>query len=217
MAPPSWNFTSCNPAAVRMFNVKDEAELASLGPWKLFPEKQPDGRPSAETAKEIIEAVVREGSRVFEWTHKRLGGEDFPSTVSLTRMELAGQTVLQVRVRDISEWTSTRDREAVLAPTIGGRQSASGGFALPRIAGGQVQKNHRGGGETHGFRLLPHLDRATLPTSARPDAFMPTRQRGLAHVVIVKSASIPYPVRDVTPMSMEITSECPSGLTRSAA
>ena len=112
MAPPSWNFTSCNPAAVRMFNVKDEAELASLGPWKLFPEKQPDGRPSAETAKEIIEAVVREGSRVFEWTHKRLGGEDFPSTVSLTRMELAGQTVLQVRVRDISEWTSTRDREA---------------------------------------------------------------------------------------------------------
>ena len=161
MAPPSWNFTSCNPAAVRMFNVKDEAELASLGPWKLFPEKQPDGRPSAETAKEIIEAVVREGSRVFEWTHKRLGGEDFPSTVSLTRMELAGQTVLQVRVRDISEWTSTRDREA-LAPTIGGRQSASGGFALPRIAGGQVQKNHRGGGETHGSRLLPHLDRATL-------------------------------------------------------
>ena len=99
---PSWRFTSCNPATVRMFNVKDEAEFTSLGPWQLSPEVQPDGRPSAEKAKEMIETAMREGSHFFEWRHKRLGGGDFPATVLLTRMEIVGQAVLQATVRDIT-------------------------------------------------------------------------------------------------------------------
>ena len=78
LAPPSWKFTSCNPATMKMFNVKDKAEFTSLGPWQLSPEMQPDGRPSAEKAKEMIETAMREGSHFFEWTHKRLNGEDFP-------------------------------------------------------------------------------------------------------------------------------------------
>ena len=45
LAPPSWKFTSCNPATVKMFGVKDEAEFTSLGPWQLSPDVQPDGRP----------------------------------------------------------------------------------------------------------------------------------------------------------------------------
>ena len=102
LAPPSWKFTSCNPATLRMFNVKGEAEFVSLGPWQVSPEVQPDGRPSAEKAKEMIETAMREGSHFFEWTHKRLGGEDFPATVLLTRMELAGQEQLQGTVRDVS-------------------------------------------------------------------------------------------------------------------
>ena len=102
LAPPSWKFTSCNPTTLRMFGAKDEAEFTSLGPWQLSPEVQPDGRPSAEKAKEMIETAMREGSHLFEWTHKRLNGEDFLATVLLTRMELAGQTLLQATVRDIT-------------------------------------------------------------------------------------------------------------------
>ncbi|MFH1791874.1 MAG: hypothetical protein ABH885_07845 [Candidatus Omnitrophota bacterium] len=30
---------------------------------------------------------AEEGSNYFEWTHKRIGGEDFPETVLLTRVE----------------------------------------------------------------------------------------------------------------------------------
>ena len=102
LAPPSWKFTSCNPATVRMFNLKDETEFTSLGPWQLSPEVQPDGRPSAEKAQEMIETAMCEGSHFFEWTHKRINGEDFPATVSLTRMELAGQVSLQATVRDVT-------------------------------------------------------------------------------------------------------------------
>ena len=112
VAPPSWKFTHGNPATVKMFGVKDEAEFTSLGPWQVSPEVQPDGRPSAEKAKEMLDTAMREGFLFFEWTHKRLNGEEFPATVMLTRMELAGQALLQAAVRDISEWKNARDREA---------------------------------------------------------------------------------------------------------
>jgi len=102
LEPPSWRFTSGNPATVEMFATKDEAEFTSLGPWNLSPEVQPDGRPSADKAKEMIGTAMREGSHFFAWTHKRLGGEDFPATVLLTRMDLSGRTFLQATVRDIT-------------------------------------------------------------------------------------------------------------------
>jgi len=102
LEPPSWKFTSCNPATVKMFDVKDEAEFTSLGPWQVSPAMQPDGRPSVEKAQEMIETAMREGSHFFEWTHNRLNGKNFPTTVLLTRMELAGQAVLQATVRDIT-------------------------------------------------------------------------------------------------------------------
>ena len=103
LAPPSWKFTSVNPATVELFGAKDAAELATLGPWALSPEIQPDGRPSDEKAKEMIETALREGSCSFEWTHKRLNGKVFPAMVLLTRMELAGRALLQATVRDITE------------------------------------------------------------------------------------------------------------------
>jgi len=102
LEPPSWRFTSGNPATLEMFAVKDEAEFTSLGPWDLSPERQPDGRPSAGKAREMIETAMREGSHFFEWTHKRLGGDDFPATVLLTRVELGGRAFLQATVRDIT-------------------------------------------------------------------------------------------------------------------
>ena len=103
LAPPSWKFTSVNPATVELFGVKDAEEFAALSPWDLSPEIQPDGRPSVEKAMEMMGAAMREGSCSFEWTHKRLNGNDFPAAVLLTRMELAGQAMLQATVRDITE------------------------------------------------------------------------------------------------------------------
>ena len=103
LAPPSWKFTSGNSATVALFGTRDESKFSTLCPWDLSPEMQPDGRPSAEKAKEIIETAMSEGSHFFEWTHKKMDGEDFPATVLLTRMELDGKAMLQATVRDITE------------------------------------------------------------------------------------------------------------------
>jgi PAS domain S-box-containing protein/putative nucleotidyltransferase with HDIG domain len=108
LAPPSWSFTTGNPATVRMFGACDEAAFTALGPWELSPEFQPDGRPSSEKAAEMIQAAMAKGSHFFEWTHKRLGGDSFPVTVLLTRMEISGQALLQASVRDITEQVQAR-------------------------------------------------------------------------------------------------------------
>lgn len=109
LEPPSWMFTSANPATVEMFKARNEAEFVSYGPWTLSPERQPDGRESAQKAREMIEIAMRDGSNFFEWTHRRLNGEDFPAAVQLTRMVLAGKDILQATVRDITESKKLED------------------------------------------------------------------------------------------------------------
>ncbi len=103
LEPPSWKFTSGNPATVAMFGAGNEARFVTIGPWDLSPERQPDGRASAEKAREMIETAMREGSHSFEWTHRRINGEAFPATVLLSRMEAAGKVFLQATCRDITE------------------------------------------------------------------------------------------------------------------
>ena len=81
---------------------RDESEITSLTPWELSPQLQPDGQPSAEKAGKMIETAMREGSHLFEWTHKRLNGKEVPMSILLTRMEMDGQTFLQATIRDIT-------------------------------------------------------------------------------------------------------------------
>ncbi|MCJ7816727.1 MAG: PAS domain S-box protein [Candidatus Aenigmarchaeota archaeon] len=102
LAPPSWTFTSGNPATVKLFGAKNEKEFTSKGPGELSPECQPDGTPSSVKAKKMIEKAMKEGSNFFEWTHKRISGEDFPATVLLTRVKLKDKTFLQATVRDVT-------------------------------------------------------------------------------------------------------------------
>ena len=86
-----------------MFGAKNEEEFLSHGPRDLSPERQPDGRNSAEKAEEMIETALREGSHFFEWTHRRIDGEEFPADVLLTRMELEGKVIILATVRDVTE------------------------------------------------------------------------------------------------------------------
>ena len=103
LEPPQWRFTSGNPAAVKMFKVKNDAEFFNYAPWKLSPEYQPDGRSSQEKSKETIETAMRKGSNFFEWTHKRANGEEFLTNVLLSRVEQGKKIFLHATVRDITE------------------------------------------------------------------------------------------------------------------
>jgi len=86
-----------------MFGAKNEEEFISYKPWEISPDHQRDGRASAEKSKEMIETAIREGSHFFEWTHQRIGGEEFPADVLLTRIEQNGKVIIQATVRNITE------------------------------------------------------------------------------------------------------------------
>ncbi len=103
LAPPSWKFFAANTATIALFGAKDEAEFYSFPPWTLSPEYQPDGQPSSEKAKSMIEKAMKEGSNFFEWQHKRVDGKEFTATVLLNSLVLKGNKLLQATVKDISE------------------------------------------------------------------------------------------------------------------
>jgi diguanylate cyclase (GGDEF)-like protein/PAS domain S-box-containing protein len=118
LAPPTWAFTSGNPAAVNMFRARDEEDFISQRPWDLSPEQQPDGRVSTEKAGEMIETAMREGSHSFEWRHRRLDGEEFFADVLLTRMEMGEKTIIQATVRDITERVESEKRLKLLSQVL---------------------------------------------------------------------------------------------------
>ncbi len=103
LEPPSWKFTSGNPAIHELFGVSSEKEFTSIEPWRLSPEYQPDGRDSREKALEMVEKAMTEGSNYFRWTHRRVTGEEFPATVLLTRVDMPDGSFLQATVRDITD------------------------------------------------------------------------------------------------------------------
>jgi PAS domain S-box-containing protein len=102
LAPPSWMFTSCNAATLKLFCVPTREQFLSLGPWNLSPEKQPDGRPSAEKAAQMISEAMEKGTKSFDWTHRTLDGRDISCTVLLSRIVHNGQPLLVATVRDVS-------------------------------------------------------------------------------------------------------------------
>ena len=103
LGPPTWLFTAGNQSTITMFHAKNEKEFISNEPWKLSPKYQPDGQLSSKKAKKMIQKAMKTGSNFFEWTHKRINGEEFPATVLLTRIELRDKQLLQATVRDITK------------------------------------------------------------------------------------------------------------------
>ena len=104
-------FLDCNPATLRMFGCHTHDEFIGKHPAELSPPTQPGGESSMNLANAHIATAFRNGSNLFEWMHRRLGGTVFPAEVLLTAMQLDGEPVLQAAVRDITERRKARASE----------------------------------------------------------------------------------------------------------
>ncbi|WP_210547083.1 GAF domain-containing protein [Rhodoferax sp. PAMC 29310] len=105
------HFVGGNPAAFELFGCRDREEFVSLSVADLSPERQPDGRLSAEKAKEIVHRALQEGAHAFEWVHRRRDGTDFVTEILITPAESNGVPIVQASLRDITE--RIRSREAL--------------------------------------------------------------------------------------------------------
>jgi len=95
-------FVDCNPATLSMFGYKDKSDFERATLSDFSPTRQPDNRRSAHAIKAAIANAIRSGTYNFEWTHRRKDGTHFPAEVWLTSMEIAGESVVQAVVRDIT-------------------------------------------------------------------------------------------------------------------
>jgi|GEM_PF-2115800 len=94
----------CNEAAVRMLGCDVKTQLLDMHPSLFSPKFQPDGRPSATKANEMIGICLETGTRKFEWMHTRIdNGEPFWVEVTLTKIQLNRNFIIHVIWRDISE------------------------------------------------------------------------------------------------------------------
>lgn len=107
LSTEEWRFISANPAAVELFGAKSAEDLQSRPFADTSPELQPDGTPTLEKASQMAKITLEQGTHFFEWTHKRLNGEEFPAQVLLSKIVTGGQTIFRGTVRDIS-----REKEA---------------------------------------------------------------------------------------------------------
>lgn len=160
LEPPSWGFTSGNAATLAMFRAGSEDEFISKGPQDLSPERQPDGRLSSEKAREMLGLAMARGANFFEWTHKRLDGENFDANVLLTKLELKGKAFLQATVRDITEHRREQaEREALVASlkeTLAQVKYLSG--LIPICAACKKIRNDKGEWETVEHYVTGHSD-----------------------------------------------------------
>ena len=93
----------CNEAAVDILHAVSKKEIFNAHPSKLSPEFQPDGTSSIEKSNKMIAMAHEKGFKRFEWTHKKLTGEEFPVEVNLTVIHRNGKKILHCFWKDISK------------------------------------------------------------------------------------------------------------------
>ncbi len=99
----------CNPAAVQMFATESKEQLLTLLPLELSPELQPDGTASSVKADQVLSQIRETGSALFEWTHKRMDGQEFDASVMATQVRIGGHLAIQSTIRDISEYKQAQE------------------------------------------------------------------------------------------------------------
>jgi PAS domain S-box-containing protein len=95
-------FEMVNENAVRLFGLTQE-ELLRLTPADISPPFQPDGRPSAEAAREKMDEAMSGKTPVFEWQHRHASGRLFASETRLVQLPGERCCLLRASIIDLTE------------------------------------------------------------------------------------------------------------------
>ncbi|MBT7161503.1 MAG: PAS domain S-box protein, partial [Victivallales bacterium] len=126
-------FVDYNAATVALLGYADRTELVNTTPEGLSPEHQPDGRESAEKAREMVETARRQGTHRFEWDHMGKDGEILPVEVALTALSRDGDATLYSVWRDLRGRKQAEEEREALEAQLRQSQKME---AIGKLAGG---------------------------------------------------------------------------------
>ncbi|MDR2697193.1 MAG: GAF domain-containing protein, partial [Holophagales bacterium] len=101
-----WNrdlkIIDCNETAVRLYGFRSKQELIEnhISSW---PEYQPDGRPSRETAFAMLRKCFDDGHIVSEWMYQTQDGTPVPMEIALARIKLKDGDAIVAYMHDLRE------------------------------------------------------------------------------------------------------------------
>lgn len=101
-------FVECNPKALKMYGVTRD-QIIGKRPDAFSPELQPDGCRSSERAYELIEKALNGHPQHFQWKHLRLDGTIFYAEVTLNRLLIEEEYLIQAIVRDVTSREKTEN------------------------------------------------------------------------------------------------------------
>jgi PAS domain S-box-containing protein len=95
-------FIECNSKTLEIFGCKRD-QIINHSPYSFSPEFQPDGQASKDKAIGYIRLAINGVPQNFEWQHCRFDKSLFDAEVSLNRLEVNNEMMLQAIVRDVTE------------------------------------------------------------------------------------------------------------------
>jgi PAS domain S-box-containing protein len=95
-------FVECNERVLEIYGVTRD-QIIGQTPLKFSPELQPDGKKSQDKAMGVITQALQGNPQHFEWEHFRYDGTPFYAEVSLNRVKIEEEYVIQAIVRDVTE------------------------------------------------------------------------------------------------------------------
>jgi PAS domain S-box-containing protein len=101
-------FLSGNQHALNLYGCTAE-ELVQIGPADVSAEFQPDGRASAEAARDWIDQAIVGQTPIFEWLHRHRSGRIIPTEVRLVRLPSKDRTLLRASIIDNTEHKRTEE------------------------------------------------------------------------------------------------------------
>ncbi len=110
MMTPERRCIRANPAAVAMFGFESEQAFLAVSAAERSPEFQPDGARSEEKADAILQRCMEGQFQYYDWTYRRRDGSEFVAEMMTARMDIGGESILQVSLRDITEKTAAQER-----------------------------------------------------------------------------------------------------------
>ncbi|MDR1961841.1 MAG: response regulator [Gracilibacteraceae bacterium] len=96
------NPVDCNQKTIILYECESKKDFLDNF-FSLSPERQPDGQPSTEKAKKLIEATYKSGDQVFEWEHLTRKGDRLPCEIHLLRVQWQDGSRVVAYVQDLRE------------------------------------------------------------------------------------------------------------------